>query len=62
MAKFTFETYTYQVWFEADSLEQAEALLEQVEESEIEITDLPAFLSKDKGYAFEATTVSKESI
>lgn len=55
MAKKTFEfwydeTYTYKAWIEADSQEEADLLIEQVEEGELEITDLPKFQNKDKGY------------
>jgi hypothetical protein len=64
MAKKTFtfwydETYTYQVWFEAESLEEAQALLAQVDESEIEVSELPNVSQKDKNYHFEATDVSE---
>lgn len=55
MAKKTFEfwydeTYTYKAWIEADSQEEADELINQVEMSEMEITDLPKFQNKDKGY------------
>lgn len=44
------ETYTFKAWFEADSAEEASELVNQVEFGELEITDLPAFVNKDKGY------------
>lgn len=67
MAKKTFEfwydeTYTYKAWIEADSEEEAYELINQVEMSEIEITDLPKFQNKDKGYTLTFDVLVKESI
>lgn len=53
MATFEFwydETYTFKAWFEADSQEEADLLIEQVQEGELEIDELPKFVNKDKGY------------
>lgn len=44
------ETYTHKAWIEADSQEEADELINRVEESEIEIVDLPKFRNKDKNY------------
>jgi putative SOS response-associated peptidase YedK len=62
MATFEFwydETYTFKAWFEAESQEEADALIEQVEEGELEITELPKFVNKDKGYELAIGAVSE---
>ena len=56
MAKFEFwysETYDYKGWFEADSQEEADRLLDLVNEGELDITELAKFGNKDKGYTLE---------
>jgi hypothetical protein len=55
------ETYTYKAWIEADSQEEADALIEQVEGGELEITDLPKFQNKDKGYELTIGALMKEA-
>ena len=47
------ETYDFKGWFTAETQEQADELLNQLELGEIEIGYLPNFASKDKGYTCE---------
>ena len=47
------ESYTYKAWFTADSKEQAVKLLQQVQDGDIQIEDLPDFDKKDKGYELD---------
>lgn len=47
------ESYTYKAWFDADSKEEAVNLLEQVQNGELMIDDLPEFGNKDKGYELD---------
>jgi hypothetical protein len=64
MATFEFwydETYTYKAWIEADSQEEADEFINQVEMSELEITDLPKFVNKDKGYTLTIGALVKEA-
>jgi hypothetical protein len=44
------ETYTFKAWFEADTEEQAIKLISEVENGELDITELPDFENKDKNY------------
>ena len=56
MPTYTFwysEEYAYKGGFEAENLEEAEKLLNEVFEGETAIEDLPKFWSKDKGYECE---------
>ena len=67
MAKtFTFwysETVTYKGWFEAESIEQARELLEQVMSADIDMeADLPKFGFKDKGFELEIDLGTIEEI
>ena len=58
MPKYEFwyeESYTYKGWFEADNLEHANELLDQMEAGELELEELPNSGSKDKNYEFNAT-------
>lgn len=58
MPKYEFwyeESYTYKGWFEADNLEHANELLDQIEDGELELEELPNSGSKDKSYEFHAT-------
>lgn len=47
------ESSTYKAWFEAESLEQAEELLRQVQDGENMFEDLPSVLEKHKGGSLE---------
>jgi len=63
MATFEFwydESYTYKAWIEADSQEEADELINRVEDGEIELTDLPKFQNKDKGYTLTVDSLIKE--
>lgn len=44
------ETYTFKAWFEADTEEQARELVSEVENGNLDITELPDFQNKDKNY------------
>lgn len=57
MPKYEFwyeESYTYKGWFEADNLEHANELLDQIRDGELELEELPNSGSKDKNYEFIA--------
>lgn len=63
--QFTFwysETYTYKGWFEAESEEQARTFLSRVEDAEWEMSDLPEFGFKDKGYELEIDLGTVEEV
>lgn len=67
MAKqFTFwysETYTYKAWFEAESIEEARELLDQVWNSDLDMEeDLPKFGNKDKNFELDIDMVSLEEV
>lgn len=67
MAKtFTFwysETYTYKAWFEAESIEEARELLDQVWNSDLGMEgDLPKFGNKDKNFELEIATETLEEV
>ena len=47
------ESYTYKAWFDAENKEEALKLLEQVENGDLIIDDLPGFGKKDKGYELD---------
>jgi len=54
MAKFTFrfdEVAMNQVWFDADNEEQAKALMQQVMDEEIDVSDLPNAEERNRGIA-----------
>jgi hypothetical protein len=54
MAKFTFrfdEVAMNQVWFDADNEEQAKALMQQVMDEEINVSDLPNAEERNRGIA-----------
>jgi len=54
MAKFTFrfdEVAMNQVWFDADNEEQAKALMQQVMDEEINVSDLPNAKERNRGIA-----------
>jgi hypothetical protein len=56
MKTYTFwysETYTYKAGFQAESLEEAKKLLNDVFDGERDINTLPEFWFKDKGYETE---------
>lgn len=55
------ETTTYKAWFDAENLEEAEKLLDRVQDGEMNIDDLPEFGNKDKGYevALEHSTLEE---
>ena len=66
MARFSVwydESSTFKAWFEADSIEHARELISQVQECELDIEDLPAFINKDKNYGIEIAvdTIEEES-
>lgn len=56
------ETYTYKAWLDADSQEEAEALLVKVRDGEIHLEGLPEFDSTDKGYELLIDTTSIEEV
>lgn len=65
MARYTVwysETYTYKAWFEADSKEHAQELLEQVRDSEIDVEELPEFGNKDKNYELDVAVETLEEV
>ena len=67
MAKqFTFwysEPYTYKAWFEADSIEEARELLDQVYTADLDMEeDLPKFGNKDKDFTLDIDMVSLEEV
>jgi hypothetical protein len=65
MKKYTFwysETYTYKGGFEAESLEEAKKLLNEVFEGEMSIQELPWFWNKDKGYEADYSPETLEEV
>jgi len=63
MKTYTFmysETDTYRGYFEAESIEEAKKLLEQVEEGVWSISDLPKFGANGKDYVYERHTGLEE--
>jgi SepF-like predicted cell division protein (DUF552 family) len=44
------ETNTYKAWFTADSEEQAKELIDEVENGNVDITELPNFENNGKNY------------
>lgn len=55
------ETYTYKAWIQAESQEQAELFIEQVEEGELDINAIPGFINKDKGYTLAIGRPTEET-
>ena len=63
--RFEFWYNTEEAWkasFVADSLEEAEQLLEQLENGDIDITDLEGYWEKNKGIEFAVDTNSLEYV
>lgn len=56
------EECTYKGGFQAESLEEAQKLLDEVFEGERAIEDLPGYWSKDKGYEAEYAPETLEEI
>lgn len=64
MATFSFwydETETHKAWFEADSIEHARELIEQVRQCELDIEELPNFVNKSKDYGIDIALETIES-
>jgi hypothetical protein len=56
MAQYEFwysESYDYKAWFTAENQDEANALLEKVENGDLDINALPNFQNKDKGYELQ---------
>ena len=53
------ENNTYKAWFTADTLEHAKALMDQVQEGEISLDDLPDFENKSKAYELLIDTIEE---
>ena len=43
------ESNTYQAWFEAESLEAAQAMVDQIEQGEVAVEELPELFQKLEG-------------
>jgi len=56
------QTDTYKLWLEADSLEQAKALLQRVNTGELGVEDLPEFDSKLKGVEIQVAIETLEEV
>jgi hypothetical protein len=56
------QTDTYKLWLEADSLEQAKALLQQVNIGEILVEDLPEYATKLKGVEIQIAIETLEEV
>ena len=56
------QTDTYKLWLEADSLEQAKALLQRVNTGELGVEDLPEFDSKLKGVEIQVAIDTLEEL
>jgi hypothetical protein len=64
MATFTFrfnEVSMNQVWFEADDEDAAKALMEKVENDEINVSDLPKCQERNRGIQLDFTDSVLES-
>ena len=64
MATFTFrfnEVSMNQVWFEADDEDAAKALMEKVENDEINVSDLPRYQERNRGIQLDFTDSVLES-
>jgi hypothetical protein len=53
------ENNTYKAWITADTLEHAKALLDQVQEGEISLEDLPDFENRSKAYELLIDTIEE---
>jgi hypothetical protein len=53
------ENNTYKAWITADTKEAAKALLDQVQEGEISLEDLPDFENKSKAYELLIDTIEE---
>jgi putative SOS response-associated peptidase YedK len=53
------ETNTYKAWFTADSKEHAKELIDQIEDGELEITELPDFSNSNKNYEVMIDTATE---
>jgi hypothetical protein len=53
------ENNTYKAWIIADSLEHAKELIDQVQEGEISLEDLPDFANRSKAYELLIDTVEE---
>ena len=63
MAKYMFSHYVTEAWtasFDADSLEHAEELLEQANNGDINLSELPNYQEKNKGLDLEVDLNSLE--
>lgn len=66
MATFTFrfdEVSMNQVWFEAENLQEAQALLKKCEDNEMNISELPNAYERNRGIEadFSVSTVEQEA-
>ena len=50
-----------QVWFEADSLDHAKELMKQVEDEEINVSDLPQVQERNRGIQMDFSVSILES-
>lgn len=55
------EVYTYKAWIQAESQEQADELINQVEMADLDINALPGFINKDKGYTLTIGMLTEET-
>jgi hypothetical protein len=53
------ENNTYKAWIIADSLEHAKELIDQVQEGEISLEDLPDFANRSKAYELLIDTIEE---
>jgi hypothetical protein len=64
MAIFSFrydEVSMNQVWFEADNLDHAKELMKQVEDEEINVSDLPQVQERNRGIQMDFSVSMLES-
>ena len=64
MAIFSFrydEVSMNQVWFEADNLDHAKELMKQVEDEEINVSDLPQAQERNRGIQMDFSVSMLES-
>ena len=64
MAIFSFrydEVSMNQVWFEADNLDHAKELMKQVEDEEINVSDLPEVQERNRGIQMDFSVSMLES-
>jgi hypothetical protein len=53
------ETSTYKAWFTAENLEQAKELIDQVQDGETSLEDLPDFENRSKAFELLIDTVEE---